>query len=203
MEWAIQGAGSAGGEVGAVDFPAGVVNRPLALAAERSVIVTMWRAHSRRTDHQWEGDLVAYWEVHRDPISDDYTPDEITARDLFSLWVDRVRYEFPNCLVPIHWFVGSSDQGKFERMPSQFDHFPDMPRRDFLTAYEWPVDVATGERLNWPDLPVVDKFWNSARADKGGFIQQATGWKPSILQPHVFLPALIAASHSGAVCSSS
>ena len=61
------------------------------------------------------------------------------------------------------------------------------------TSY-WPVDAETGDELDWLALPVVDKLWNSKRGDKGGFIQEATGWKPSILQPHVFLPALIDAT---------
>ena len=48
-----------------------------------------------------------------------------------------------------------------------------------------------GERLNWLLLPVEDKLWNAKQANKGGFIQEATGWKPSILQPFVYLPALL------------
>jgi hypothetical protein len=44
--------------------------------------------------------------------------------------------------------------------------------------------------MNWFMLPVVDKLWNSERFDKGGFIQEATGWKPSILQPCIYLPTL-------------
>ncbi len=61
---------------------------------------------------------------------------------------------------------------------------------DFLSFFTWPVHSVTGERLNWLTLPAVDKLWDPRRADKGGFIQQATGWKPAILQPCVFLPSL-------------
>jgi len=39
-------------------------------------------------------------------------------------------------------------------------------------------------------LPIADMSWNDERADKGGFIQEATGWKPAILQPYLYLPAL-------------
>ncbi|NER28870.1 MAG: hypothetical protein F6J89_14840 [Symploca sp. SIO1C4] len=61
---------------------------------------------------------------------------------------------------------------------------------DFLNYFTSPVHFKTGEPLNWLSLPVVDKLWNNQRADKGGFIQEATGWKPSILQPFVYLRAL-------------
>lgn len=37
--------------------------------------------------------------------------------------------------------------------------------------------------MNWARLPVMDRGWNKTAADKGGFIQEATGWKPSALQP--------------------
>jgi len=36
--------------------------------------------------------------------------------------------------------------------------------------------------------------WNARRGDKGGFIQEATGWKPSILQPFVSVETLAEAS---------
>jgi hypothetical protein len=38
---------------------------------------------------------------------------------------------------------------------------------------------------------VKDLAWNQTTANKGGFIQEATGWKPSALQPHVYLPTLL------------
>ncbi|WP_392838726.1 hypothetical protein [Streptomyces sp. LN500] len=56
---------------------------------------------------------------------------------------------------------------------------------DFLTHFTHPVHVVTGERLNWLRLPVLDRGWNAAVANRGGFIQEATGWKPSPLQPTV------------------
>jgi len=149
-----------------------------------------WRVRSLRSDYEWEGVLVAYWEVYLDPISDEYTPREIDARGLFSKWEKQVRKKYPNGLVPIYWFVSCEEQGKFDSMPFQFNHFPEMLKEDFLTFFTWPVDSVTGEQLNWLTLPVADKLWNSRRADKGGFIQQATGWKPAILQPFVYLDSL-------------
>ncbi|QDN54307.1 hypothetical protein FNV67_00890 (plasmid) [Streptomyces sp. S1D4-20] len=41
----------------------------------------------------------------------------------------------------------------------------------------------TGEAVNWLRLPVVDRAWNATARDQGGFVQEATGWKPSALQP--------------------
>ena len=79
-------------------------------------------------------------------------------------------------------------------MPFQFNHTLDLPDENFLSFYGWPAHSATGEQLNWLTLPVLDKRWNAKRADKGGFIQEATGWKPSILQPFVYLPGLAKAS---------
>ncbi|MCL5076304.1 MAG: hypothetical protein M1136_11795 [Chloroflexi bacterium] len=136
---------------------------------------------------------MAYWEVSLDPISDDYTPQEIGARDLFLEWEKRVREKYANGLIPIFWFVQCKEQAVFEGMPFQFEHIPGSFRKDFLTFFTWPVNSETGESLNWLMLPVIDKLWNSRRANKGGFIQQATGWKPTILQPYVYLPALASA----------
>ena len=76
-------------------------------------------------------------------------------------------------------------------MPFQYEHLTDMPSEDFLTFFTHPVNSVSGKPLNWLTLTVVDKLWNSKSANKGGFIQQATGWKPAILQPYVYLPALI------------
>jgi hypothetical protein len=60
---------------------------------------------------------------------------------------------------------------------------PNVLSEDFLTHYTLPAHAKTGERLNWARLPVLDRGWNETTADKGGFIQEATGWKPSPLQP--------------------
>jgi hypothetical protein len=78
----------------------------------------------------------------------------------------------------------------FEGMPFQYEHIPRFKTENFLTFFTWPVNTATNEPLNWLTLPVKDKLWTPKNADKGGFIQQATGWKPAILQPYVYLPAL-------------
>jgi hypothetical protein len=153
-----------------------------------------WRVRSRRSDFEWQGILVADWEVHYDPISDDYTPDEISAADLLAKWVEKVRADYPTGLIPIYWYVSCPSKGEFERLPFQYDHHPHLGyEKDFLTFFTWPKSVKSGEQLNWNTLPVIDKLWNAKSANKGGFIQQATGWKPSIYQPFVYLPALLKA----------
>lgn len=143
-----------------------------------------FRFHSLVTGHLVESSLSAYWEVEVDSISDEFTPAKITATDLLSAWVEEVK-SLPDAIVPIRWFV-TSDQG-LEAMPFQFC---DSTSENFLTHHSWPEDAVSGEPLNWLLLPVVDKHWNSTASDKGGFIQEATGWKPSILQPSVYLPSL-------------
>lgn len=162
---------------------------------QRSQLENRWRVRSRRDNFVWEGSLVAVWEVEGDPISDNYTVDEIAAAELLSRWAAGLTKKHPNGLIPIHWFISSKDAAKFEGMPFQYDHFSGRyAAEDFLTFFEWPEHVTTGEPINWLTVPVIDKLWNSRVANKGGFIQEVTGWKPSVLQPFVFLPALLKAS---------
>lgn len=152
--------------------------------------IQTWRSHED-SSYEAQGILMAYWEVDYSSISDNYTVQEISAMDLFKQWVELILKHYPNHLIPIYWSVECQECAEFEEMPFQFQHSPVAHSdEDFLSIYTHPTNSVTGERLNWLDLPVVDKLWNSKRADKGGFIQQATGWKPSILQPYVYLPAL-------------
>lgn len=167
------------------------------MAAPRKGAATRkWRMKFLRNDGGWEGPLIAHWEVNLSSMSDDYTPDEISAVDLFAKWRPYALKSYPDGRVPIYWFVESPGQGKFESMPFQ-DWLADEKHQHFLSFYSWPVDVVTGERINWLQLPVRDFGWNSKRCDKGGFIQEATGWKPGILQPFVYLPSLAAAISRG------
>ena len=160
-----------------------------------------WRVRFLNKDDSWEGSLAAYWEVEGDPISDDYTPKEVSALLLLQRWANGCKEAYANGLIPIHWFVWSVDAGKFESMPFQYDHLADVreyPKEDFLSFYGWPINVMSGHLLNsWFSLPVVDKLWNEHHAAKGGFIQEATGWKPSVLQPFVYLPSLLEAAQLG------
>src|SRR5438046_1211381 len=108
----------------------------------------LWRAGYKTRSGEWQGELVAVWEVHRDPMSDDYTPDEMAAPDLLRQWAAAVRKDHPDELIPIYWWVSSESAGKFEAIPFQYEHLKsDTPAENFLTFYKWPENVATGEPL--------------------------------------------------------
>lgn len=145
-----------------------------------------WNLRQLQSGAETEAELRAVYEVYLDPMSDDFTPAEINAQDLFDRWVAKVRKKHSNGLVPISWYV--EFDGGLEVMPFQFEHHALV--ENFLTHYAWPVDASSGHLLNWLMLPVMDKHWNAKSANKGGFIQEATGWKPSIFQPFVYLPSL-------------
>nr|WP_290224281.1 hypothetical protein [Trichocoleus desertorum] len=151
-----------------------------------------WKFSSLQYGHELKTSLQAYWEVFDDPITDSYEPDEMSAIELFELWAKRIQEKYPNGLIPILWQVEIPER-MLEFMPFQYEHAElegIIRNNDFLTHFTQPINAVTGELLNWLRLPVVDKLWNSEQADKGGFIQEATGWKPSILQPYVYLPTL-------------
>jgi hypothetical protein len=99
------------------------------------------------------------------------------------MWVERVLRTIPATWCLSIGFAAAPGQCMLERMPFQHNDTPELPVADFLTRFTWPVNTATSEPLNWLKLPVIDKHWNAERTDKGGFIQEATGWKPAILQP--------------------
>lgn len=144
-----------------------------------------WRFRSREHGFERIEPLRLRWEVRGDPISDDYTLEEISARDLFGLWLRRYGSD---AQTPIYWSVVDV----WEPAPFQL---PPHDGADFLTYWTEPVNSVTTEPLNWARLPVVDKSWNSARCDKGGFMQEATSWKPSALQPTVNTRLLIEAAN--------
>jgi len=152
-------------------------------------VAEQWHCRSRTHDFEWEGELVAVWEVAHDPITDDFTT-ETPAREILRRWHRVIDDRFPDGVVPIYWFVESPGHAKFERLPFAAED----DGENFLTFYDWPTSVETGERLNWNTIPVADKLWRPGRANKGGFLQEATGWKPAIYQPHVYVPAILAAA---------
>lgn len=152
---------------------------------------TRWTFRSRVSGYERTVPLALYWEPDGSPLSDDYTPDEADAHELWRMWVKRygAKYhqERPELYkpwnVPIYWFVTSvGEGGVFEAAPHQ-DLPDDFPlREDFLTHFTDPVHATTEEPINWARVPVLDYGWNAKQADKSGFIQEATGWKPSPLQ---------------------
>jgi hypothetical protein len=155
------------------------------VSRDRSVICDV---PSSRYGFTWSGALIAEYEVSHDPISDDFTPDETSADNLFTLWVRTVERRYPDGTIPIFWSISCAEAGKFEYAPFQ-SHRPHLDE-DFLTFYDWPIVRATGRPLDWRTLPIRDKGWNRRACDKGGFIPDATGWRPHIYQPSVSLPML-------------
>ena len=126
--------------------------------------------------------LEFWWWLDGDSITDDYMPDEISAKDLFEEWLKRPSIKDAEDL-NINWMVHPvSEEVPFIGADE-----------DFLSFYTWPVHSETGERLKWTQVPVQDKGWSADRDDKGGFIQELTGWKPSPLQQTLHLPTLLKA----------
>ncbi len=151
----------------------------------------VWEFQGRRSGDLWKTDLRANWELVLDPVSEDFSAETMSASKLMKLWVGRIRSRgFSGGLIPIYWYVESEDARVLESMPFQYEHYSGHAREDFLTFFTWPVDAETKSKLNWLELPVLDKEWNTERSHKGGFIQEATGWKPAILQPYVYLNSL-------------
>jgi hypothetical protein len=111
-------------------------------------------------------------------------PEEASARELWGLWLSTLDASDQDLTdIPIYW--GVRGEGVAEHAPFAEQRFAQSdPRRDFLTYFTWPID-ADGNEIEWTRLPVEDKLWRADRADKGGFIQEVTGWKPSAFQASV------------------
>lgn len=146
---------------------------------------TVWTYRSRYADFERRGPLCLTYEITGATLSDDYTPDEASALDLWSRWYPQYA---ANGEAKIWWSV--QDDGS-TGLGSESAPFVDPDLDDFLTSYSWPEHAETGELLNWSRLPVRDRQWNKKQADKGGFIQELIGWKPSPFEP-VFQAELIA-----------
>lgn len=146
-----------------------------------------WRFTTKSGDREQIESLALHALPGGSQMSDGYDPGETTAEQLWAKWADEVagRYhkqhpdQFRPGEVPIYWTVTRPGiKGIYEPPP----HVPGHPE-NFLTHYTHPVHAVTEEKLNWLRLPVIDLGWNDTAAHKGGFVQEATGWKPSPLQP--------------------
>lgn len=148
-----------------------------------------WQFQSLSSGFERTIPLELRYELDYSAMSDDYLPEEIGATELLSKWVRRVEKTYPDRWIPIYWAVQGRDPGDglFETAPFQswFDE-----DRGFLEHFSWPRDAETGERLEWLRLPVTDLAWTDGQADKGGFIQEALGWRPAALQDRVHLDLL-------------
>src|SRR4051794_34865271 len=99
---------------------------------------TVWTFRSRRSGHERQTRLWLIAEIDGTPMSDNYTPAEISASDLFRRWHDKHVHD--TGWVTIYWHVEEAG----ETAPFQEGDWPE----DFLTHWTWPVDEQ-GERLNW------------------------------------------------------
>lgn len=179
-----------------------------------------WTFESRG-GHERTTPLWLCWEVNCDPVSDEYCIDEIDPDDLWREWVRRYPRDpeaesvFGAGAVGIDWYI--EGHGTFESAPYQDvrrkalawrrggmtveEMAAELEDRNFLRHYTEPRDAVTGESIRWASLDVVDKVWRAhdlprgPYTDKGGFIQEATGWKPAALQPFVNVELLARASN--------
>lgn len=159
--------------------------------------LTRYRFSSLGNGYTHTTPLALSYEIRGTSMSDDYLPSEKNAVELLREWIEHcypdehAEQRYGPGMVSIYWGVmGIAEAGIGEVAPFQAH---DQGAGDFLTSFTWPVDVDTGEKINWMTMPVSDRAWISDEADKGGFIQQATGWKPAPLQSALHLPGLIAA----------
>lgn len=157
---------------------------PTAEATSTYPLTDQWTIVSRSSGFTKTSPLYLYWEVSGDPMSDDFYSDEISAEQLFVRWLQKYGRDGT---AEIYWSLDPiCETAPFQRHA--------WLSRDFLTHFYWPTHAETGEAINFNRLPVVDKLWTPERGDKGGFIQQATGWKPSALQADFDVKQMLAAA---------
>ncbi|MFI6653206.1 hypothetical protein ACIBI8_37155 [Streptomyces sp. NPDC050529] len=169
---------------------------------------TQWTFRTNGISHQKTVELALFPEVNGSAISDEHTPDEIAAQDLWRVWIDEYadhqHKQNPDVYEPgevrIYWTITTPQVREvFELAPHAVDaravrSGAYIPPETFATVYTHPAHAVTGEPLNWLRLPVLDRGWNATAAHKGGFIQEATGWKPSPFQPSVDIRQIGAAA---------
>lgn len=127
-------------------------------------------------------------------ISDNYTPDEISAHDLFRIWANKAEEQFGD-IVPIYWYA--SGDGIFEQAPhchasKVLSEKYDSRKEDLYAYYTRPVHAETSEPINWSRVPIPVGTWapGGQHLSKCDYIVNATGWMPSPLQPSVSLAFL-------------
>lgn len=169
--------------------------RGSAINSGRMSLMMTWT--NKQGGYTFTGELELAWEVNGSAMSDDYLgAHEISAVDLLRKWTEKY---FPDKkaphgnVVPIYWSIHGDATESAPFVPAEW-RFNDS---NFLTYFTWPTDVDSGERVNFNRLSVQDKVWNTEHWDKGGFIQEATGWKPSPFEPVMYVPTVYAAAGLG------
>ncbi|MGA5435460.1 hypothetical protein ACPCIZ_12800 [Streptomyces cellulosae] len=137
-----------------------------------------WRFSSLKTGYERVVPLELHPEINLSPMVDEFY--EESGEEQFWQWVKAVQRKTPqqwdDDAVSIYWGVSSPENGVFETAPLQTHFFRERatPPETFLTHFTWPVHEQTGERLDWFQLPVVNKrFPEWVKALK---------WTPSPLQ---------------------
>ena len=159
------------------------------VAANKQVEGLDVRAGRRNGTGSWTGQLSLCWEPAGASMSGDYTPNEISAEDLWSLW--RRKYVPEDGIVSIYWSVvgqGFSEAAPVGNSARHSEHF----ECNYYTDFHHPFD-ASGEVISWLDLPVEDQYWNDQSWGGAGFIQELTGWKPSPFQQYMDVDVLMKA----------
>lgn len=139
------------------------------------------------------------WEL-RDAghFSENWVPSEVDAAGLLRLWAAHAGRD--GDLLTISWWVVM--ERRFGRQ-REIDRWPVatpaavLGRSSFSDIFSTPLSERTGDVVEWDRIAVVDKSWVRGRTDPGGFVQEATGWKPAPLQRSVRLGALLALAPAG------
>ena len=173
---------------------------------------TIWEWRSRSTGVLRRGPLYLHWKADGDEISESCDPAEMDAPAVWALWIDtlvandRLETIAGPGWVRLYWFARGLRVGSFPTVPPDVAgdllatpemmdtfntaRFVMATHQAFVDHFTWPVDAVTQMPVNWLRLPVPDKYWNADRVSRGGFIQQATGWKPAPLQPFIHIPTM-------------
>lgn len=143
---------------------------------------------------EWRGvSLTLEWSLPETAaVSDSNTQEDMSARQALSAWLERLDGA---TAIPISWAVADRSRGIHEKAPFCPPDANDPAPQNFLTFYTWPVHTVTAQRLLFTQLPVADETWEQGlERGKAGFVQAATGWKPSPLQQTMDLQNILAAA---------
>lgn len=132
---------------------------------------------TRRGGRSYTEPLVLWWEIDHDAISDDYYYEEADEFDLFRWWSRKLVSKgcTSSSMLPIWWSVSGPTTAEFAEQSTEWPDGPYFDKYYYLAA-------PNGGHIGVHCLPVADKKWTPAQMDKGGFIQQATQWRPTPLQ---------------------
>ncbi len=121
----------------------------------------MYSWKTRRHDVERTGDLTLYWEANGDPVSDDHDSTDTSARELWRIWrktypvEEQAEARWGAGAVHISWFIGGD--AAFEFAPHAVNLFS-YEAETFLDHFTMPIEVGTGEPIQWTRLPVEDKL---------------------------------------------